>query len=630
MTTRNLQARLLFEGGWATDFGPSAHVSVGQDGTVRIPFLVDAENAVYDLDGGPRKIGGTDRVNSSALNSGATIRGLTDFWALGTGSSPTQHRVVHVGDELMKDDGDGTFASILDAPTVPARDTSAIPSYAIFDDDLIIMSDVTAEVPLRWDGTGNASTLGTNTPNCAFGVTHKNRFWMAGDLAKKSRLYYSEPLPNGANGNWDQVEAGFIDIDPDDGDEIRGVISHKGILWVFKGPYFGSIHRIAGDTPLGGVTAFAVSTQPQPFELDIFVRGLGAAGQNSIFRFRDDIGFIDAKTGSIRSLNATAQFGDFREAALSFPINNFLRDRVNKTKLKGAWAVQDVSRGGVTITIPIDGNTTNNTVLYLDYRFDPVRWSIWPAVIAESLASVIDTTNNNLQSVFIGDTDGFMRRTNVANRSIDETTTIGYKVTMPYLDFGNPVAFKTFARGSVGIAPRGSYSATFGWTRDNKVRQTTTFTQGGGDVLAGTVVGGASRVILVATDNSPKVTFTTFASHGLSVGERIAIQRTTPDYNGVYSVVAVGAVNKFDVTTTFLGDVSDSLGGVRTSTTANFFALGTSTLGGGSFIDRFFSLEEGGEFRSIQFDVRQGGLNEDIEMHSIFVELEIGADSTEN
>jgi len=620
MTTRNLQTRIFFDGGWATDFGPTAQVSVGQDGTIRTPYLVDAENCVYDLDGGPRKIGGTERINSSALNGGTTIRGLTDFWVLGaTGSAATQHLVVHVGDELMKDDADGSFTSI--RPSV--RGSTTVPSYAVFDDELIIMSDLQTEVPLKWTGSGNAVALGTNTPDCAFGVSHKNRFFMAGDVTQKSRVYYSEPLPNGADGNWDAIEAGFFDVDPDDGDEVRGLASHKGILWVFKGPYDGSIHTLRGDTPLGGVTAFSSATQPVPFELDVFIRGVGAAGHNSIFRFRDDIGFIDAKTGSVRSLNATEKFGDFREAALSLPINDFLLERVNKTQLKRAWAVDDVAHGSTLITLALDASSTNNTVLNMDYRFDPPRWSHWPAVIAECLASVIDATRGGRQTPFIGDTSGFVRRTNTANRSIDETTTINYKVTLPHLDFGNPVAKKTFARGAVGIEPRGAYNGTFGWTRDNNAQQTTTFSQGGGDVLAGTV---SESTITSASQNGSDVTFVTSSAHGLSAGDEVAIRGTT-DYNGVYDVTDIGSTTSFDVTVTW---VSSQTGTVATSTTSNFFTLGTSTLGGSRFVDRFFSLEEGGEFRSIQFQLTQTGLNEDMAIHSIFAEVEPGADSTEN
>ncbi len=687
MTTQNVQAKLLFNGGWATDFGPTSTVALQQDGTIQIPFLVNAENLVYDLDGGPRKIDGTERVNSTALASGSTIRGLTDFWILGTGASATQHRVLHVNNDVMKDDADGTFTSILASAD---RVTTSIPSYSVFDDDLMIMSDAD-EAPLRWTGSGNASTLGTNTPKFAFGITHKNRFWGAGAIANKSRLFYSEPLPNGANGNWDEVEAGFIDIDPDDGDEIRGLVSHKGEVWVFKGPYLGSIHRIAGDTPLGGVTAFGSSTQPIPFSREIFVRGLGAAGHNSIFRFRDDIGFIDAKTGSIRSLNATAAFGDFREASLSLPINDFLLERVNKGRLQRAWAVSDVSHGYVLITLAIDGSTTNNIVLCMDHRFETPRWSQWPAVVAESMTSVIDPTRSLRQTPFIGDTSGFMRRLGAANKSIDGITAINFKATLPYINYGNPVSFKTFSRGSVGIEPRGNYNGTFGWSRDNNAQQTTTFSQGGGDVLAGdvttgtvTLTGGTSTFISFLTStahglsvgdvisyrgdsgaitaiaqNSTDITVTA-GTHSLLVGDLVTIGATT-DYNGEFTVTAISAGVSFDVTATFTSDqtgtfaasnynakhtivtiasttifhvpgavIADTPGTWERSTTANFFVLGTSTLSGSRFVDRFFSLEEGGEFRSIQYEITQTGLNEDIALHSIFTEIEPGADSTEN
>jgi len=626
MTTRNLQARILFEGGWATDFGPTSHVAIGRDGSLRVPFLVNAEDAMYDLDGGPRKIGGTERVNSSALNSGATIRGLTDFWVLGTGSSFTQHIVVHVGDELMKDDADGSFTSIRPS----ARDTSAVPNYATYDDDLIIMSDANGEVPLRWTGSGNASVLGTNTPDCAFGVTHKNRFWMAGNQAVKSRLYFSEPLPNGANGDWNAVEAGFIDIDPNDGDEIRGIISHKNILWVFKGPNIGSIHMIRGDTPLDGVTVSTAATRPVPFTKDVFVRGLGAAGQNSIFRFGDDIGFIDAKTGSIRSLNATERFGDFREAALSFPINSFLLERLNKTRLKGSWAAHDVARSGVGFTVAVDTSTTNNAVLWMDYRFDPPRWAYWPAIVAESMATVVDASNNNRQSVYIGDTSGFVRRTQIANKSIDATTAINYKVTLPHLDFGNPVTKKTLARAGVGIEPKGDYNATFGWARDNLAQQTTTFDQGGGDVLAG--AGSFSAPIVTSVQNGTDVTFGTgLFAHGLSAGDSVVLfWESAPGsgYNGTYTVSNVVNLVKFEVTVDFIAGAGS--GRFSRASEANFFTLGLSTLSGARFVDRFFSTEEGGEFRSIQLEVSQNGLNEDAAIHSIFAEMEIGADSTEN
>jgi hypothetical protein len=297
--------------------------------------------------------------------------------------------------------------------------------------------------------------------------------------------------------------------------------------------------------------------------------------------------------------------------------------------LKRAWAVQDVVHGRVLITLPIDSAVDNNTVLSMDYRFDPPRWSQWPAVVAECLASVIDTTRDNRQTPYIGDASGFIRRTDTQNRSIDGITAIGYKVTLPFLDLANPVTMKTFARGGVGIDAKGNYNGTFSWSRDNRAQQTTTFSQAGGDVLAGSVTD--FTVTDISNDN-PHVAITTSSPHGLSVGDVIALKDSDPTvYNGVHTVTAVDSNTIFDILDP-AGEQGFTPGTTTLSTTstANFFALGTSTLGGARFVNRFFALEEGGEFRSIQFQVTQGGLNQDIDLHSIFAEVEPGADSTEN
>ena len=60
------------------------------------------------------------------------------------------------------------------------------------------------------------------------------------------------------------------------------------------------------------------------------------------------------------------------------------------------------------------------------------------------------------------------------------------------------------------------------------------------------------------------------------------------------------------------------------------FTLDTDSLGGGQFIDRFLELEEGGEFRSIQYQVIQSANNEDVEIHSLTTAITGGSVSTEN
>ena len=119
MTTQNVQVELTFGGGWATDFGPTAPVGLDQQGKINLPFLVDAENAAYDLDGGPHKIPGTTRVNATAIDA-ATVRGFTDFWVIGTAGSASQHTVAVVNADIYKDDdGAGSFTSITGSVTMP-------------------------------------------------------------------------------------------------------------------------------------------------------------------------------------------------------------------------------------------------------------------------------------------------------------------------------------------------------------------------------------------------------------------------------------------------------------------------------------------------------------------------------
>lgn len=515
--------RHFFSGGWATDLGPSTDVSPDQAGKVRIPFLWDAENVYFELDGGPHKIGGTEKLNSSAV--GAAIRGCYDYWKQGAGGTPARRKILHAGTVILADNDDNTFANIF-----TGLENDAIPSYSTFDDLLIISSSSNSDVPKSYDQSTAQDLTGT-PPNFAFSVSHKNRLFAAGVDANPSTLYYSvSEDPE----DWIGSGSGTIQFDPNDGDRITGIASHKGDLWVFKGPYKGSIHRLSGSSS----SDFAVTP---------FITGLGAAWHNSIFKYGDDLGFV-SQFGTIHSLKATAAYGDFNEAALSRPIQTWIKDHLNYNRLEQVWAVNNPLEGWVMFSLSIDSNSTNNAIIMMDYRFSPVRWSYISAYNAESMALFTDA--NNVDRIFLGGTDGFLRRSNNVNRSIDGSTAINYKVTTPYLTYGNPMMMKTIERASVGIKPKGEYNGTFLWERDDETQQSQTFSQSGGDVLA--------------------------------------------------------------------------------PADANEFTLGTSKLGGARYIDRYMELEDGGEFRSISYQVSQNGTDEDMEIHSFTATITPGAESTEN
>jgi hypothetical protein len=522
MPTKKQTFRHVFGGGWATDFGHVAEVGIGQNGLISIPFLTTNRNNYFELDGGVHKIGGTTRTNTTVIEGGEEVRGLVDYWKQGSGGNPSQKLVIHAGTNIEAADLDGDFSTELKTDVVD----DSVPSYETFDDLLIISSN--QDVPYSWDGS-TFQALGGSPESFAFCEVHKNRVWAAGVDALPSRLYYSKYADPE---DWTGAGSGFIDIDPNDGDAITGLASHKDNLWVFKGPYRGSIHRIVGSAPTGG----------DSFGRQTWVRGLGAVWHNTIFRFRDDIGFVWSD-GSVHSLRATSAFGDFNEAALSRPINGWLRQHINGNRLKHAWAATDGVLGYVLFTLAVDTSTNNNVHLLMDYRFDPPRWAKWDSFTSAALAIVVDA---GIPRIFDGSNDGYVRRLQRGARSIDGIGAIVSWIDTPFLNYGNPGDMKPLERAAVGISPKGQYDFVFGWTRDNNNEQTFTQSQDGTGFLLDT------------------------------------------DY------------------------------------------LDTGILGGSFFADRFMSLEEGGEFRSISYSVRNTTVDEDLEVHTISVKIGPGAESWEN
>ncbi|MCR4341002.1 MAG: hypothetical protein NUW01_14065 [Gemmatimonadaceae bacterium] len=527
MPSNRKYVRHMIGGGWATDFGPSYDTGPAQNGDLVFPFLIEAKNGFFELDGGFHKIGGTTKGNSSALESGAEVMGMFDYWRAGTGATAAQKRVVHVGTKIKADAADFTFADIATSQT-----EHAVPSYCVFEDSLILSNDSGSDAPRTYDQT-TCAALGGSPPTFAFCVEHKNRLWAAGVNSNPSRLYYSAQL---SATDWSGATAGTIDIGTTDGDRITGLVSYKNELWVFKGPYKGSIYRITGSAPTGS-DAFG---KPYPF-----IRGIGAVWHNTIFHFRDDIGFMWSD-GSIHSLKATAAYGDFNESALSRPIHRYLNDHLTISALRKVWAVTLSRKSVVYFCIPIDSSNFCNQVLAMDYARQAVWWSEIPIWNASCMAAAVDASDSNRHKVFIGGRDGFVRKADVANRSIDTSGSYTSSVTFPSTTYGETFLMKTLDEAAVGIQPKGPYTLTLGWQRDDAAQQTQTVTQAGGVAL-------------------------------------------------------------------------------------NDFQLDDDYLGGGTgYVPRFLSLAEGGEFRSLQLQVSNAGTDEDLEVHTLVVGMDIGAKSLEN
>ena len=465
MPSKDLFFSFSFTGGFASDLGALVNppiVRSGGGGSVEMPHLLTADNVYYRLNGAVVKTGGTAKYNTTVIASGEEIRGMFEYIKAGTGGSATRKRVAHAGTVIVKDDNDASFANLF-----TGLEDGAIPNYNVFEDVLIIASDSTSDAPKSWDQT-TAQNLAGSPPNFAFSVTHSLRVWAAGDASNPSRLYYSSTQNHE---EWNGTgTSGTIDISPNDGDIITGIIPYRGDLIVFKGPYRGSITRVVGDP---ADTDF--NTSPRTT-----IRGIGAIWQNSIFEFGNDIGFI-ATDGSIRSFTTTDRFGDYEQLALSDPISSWIRDNVTISALRTAWAATDHLRGYSLICLPTSSATTPNHILMMDFRFRPVRWSNWPAFDGYSLARMSDPDDSDLPILYFGGSDGFIRKANQNAFAIDDVTAISETVKTAAISYNTPNKSKTHARLGLGVRAAGTVSCTITTTDENSNQNSITISgiQGG-------------------------------------------------------------------------------------------------------------------------------------------------------
>lgn len=467
-----------FAGGWATDFGPTFYGSPDQGGQFKIPYLTTAKNIVYEFDGGPRKAPGTTVLNASSLGASTDVMGIFDYWKQGTSGSPSQRRIVHAGENIYQDAGSGTFSSLFSGMT-----EGAIPQYSTFKDLMITGNDSTADVPKSWDGS-TAQNLAGTPPRFSFSISHRGRQWAAGNYSAPSRLYYSvADNPE----DWAGAGSGSIDIDVGDGDMITGLLSWKSELFIFKGPNKLSIHRLTGSSS-------------SDFVRTPWVTGISAAWQNSIFPMGDDFGFISPR-GTVHSLKATSNYGDYNQTYLSYPINTFCREELNHNRSRYWWAATDSLHGYTLITVTRSGQTSNDRVLMLDWRFMAQgeqwpRWSLWDFGSFASLAHCIDT--NNRPRIFAGAYDGYVYKMDQTTRTHNNTS-INYNWATPFLSYGGEYYLKVINAISLGIAPKNGNPITVGWTRDDNAQQTTTISQSSGAaldafILDTDVLGGSSFV----------------------------------------------------------------------------------------------------------------------------------------
>jgi len=461
---------LTFGGGWATDYGPSFQ-GAPQGNALPIPFLLRADNVRYELDGAPHKTGGSTLYGPRFDESGTAVQvqGLYDYWLQGTIGTETQNYIAYAGTQLRR----STNLSATWTAIKTGLEANKEPCFETFKALMIWASTSTVDSPQSWDGAAaSTSNLGATAPRFSFMVKHKNLLFAAGVATTPSRLYFSDTLDPTT---WSGGASGSIDIDPDDGDRITGIVSHKNELIVFKGPNRLSVHRITGSSPTG---ADAFARVP-------FVAGVGGINQNGLFRINDDLVFPSPR--GLHSLAATAAFGDYVEAFLARPILSFYQDGLNHNVLSNCWGVNYQPRGLALWSFALAAGSVKNITLVYDYRFQPGRWASWgqnTSYVNSNCLAILQSTQRK-HKLFAGTTDGYVHQLDVADRSIAGGTAYTGDWLTPFLNFGSSAIKKNGHTGFLSLLPKGAYNMTLEYTRDNNTATSVAIVQSTtGDVLA--------------------------------------------------------------------------------------------------------------------------------------------------
>jgi hypothetical protein len=376
---------------------------------------------------------------------------------MGASLSGTSKQVAVVGSWLYN------ISSNLEAVKIGDIESSSLTAINLstFNDLLIIGTE---DGPKSWDQTTFQILAGT-PPAFTFSAPHAGRHWAAGVSTLPSRLYYSAV---GNPEDWVGAGSGSIDIDPGDGDAIQAILSWKRELWVFKGPYRLSIHRITG-------------TSPSDFSRVPFIHGISAAGQHSIFPVGDDFAFWSPR-GSCHSLTSTANYGDYLQSYVNFPILSWCRNLNNifSGELSKSWqVVTDLSQNVSYCVLNNNYATVNSpavfaqkpTVIIMDWKFKSdenpyprfIKLTLDTTTTAVGLLPSI-TNPAQLLPTFGKSTGNIVQEYDMASPFYlnGDTTVFPYKVETPSLTYGPSSYTKTIAAVSVDIVSNANVRSEFG------------------------------------------------------------------------------------------------------------------------------------------------------------------------
>ncbi len=430
------------------------------------------------------KEGGATKYNSTAVPTAGIILGGYDFWP----SVSTQRMIVYTnGGYLLKDTGDALFSTTLKT----GLNVTKIPVFVTGGEEalassrkLFLFNGYDSVQVLAADGasTTNIATppadwSSTNQPNC--GCVHEGRLWGAlGHRVYFSKTTNHEDFTAGSGA----TDGGTLVLWPGVGNEIKQMLSFKGVLLVFK-------------EPRGIFLIDTASTSISDWKVMQLNGSIGVASSHSAVQIDDDILFMDS-TGSVQIFSGIDNF-NITGANLSQnkQMNVYVQENVNIAELEHVKAVFYPAKREVHFAVPQTSATYNTARLVLDLnRPSQPRWRWSPRDVCESLWLRKDS--QEIPRIVCGDATGFVWLLDQDARSKAGAAYLGAFQT-PHMDFGNidPLLAsrqKLGAEIEILAEPREGITLSIDVYWDNEFRHTITMSLNPQGTALGTFVLGTN------------------------------------------------------------------------------------------------------------------------------------------
>jgi hypothetical protein len=469
---------------------------------------------------------GSDRLQSTAINSGAAVNGI--FQLVRT-QGTVFDTVAVVGNKIYKDAETASPADITGAVTITAGAGNHV--TAIHVNDLALFCNG-VDAPWKWSGSGNAAALGGSPPIFRTMISKFNRTFGAGHTAAPRTIRYS------AMGDPETWTSTFT-VPAVLGD-ASAAAEGRDFLWQLG--HLGDSIFVGLENSIGRVLYTGDATTPFRYtQLAEFgsagPKNYVAVGNGGYFLSQRGVHFIRPSDILITYESSLISGRRLRKTWAS----------LNKNRIRDtSGELFSTSSGNLIVVWPLttSGGSAHNIMLVMDVTEGPGRekFFVWTGMPANCLAAVVHATTRAPQLLF-GTTAGFIWQADTG--SDDEGAGYFSELTTRWEDFGVPSEKKNFRDLYVEVSQGGAFNLNAEVYMDYN----TTATQSLGvnlmgstqDTWGGTTWGGGHwatrgivRQYLLGVDDGVVMSFRFYTS---GAGQRWALYKVVPAVEAVGEAV---------------------------------------------------------------------------------------------